>query len=92
MAFYMTALGISLSRDGWRFAPSPRGNVHDSAAAVQVLPTSQVLTYEVFVDELAFGPEPTLYADTSLPPSMDWKAFHCRRLGLRLTPKAMAAR
>lgn len=84
MAFYMSALGLSLTRDGWRFAPVPE-EPYTMRCRGQVLPTSQVLTYEVFVDEFAFGPEPILYADV-LATVDGLKAFHCRRLGLHLTP------
>lgn len=84
IAFYMSALGLSLTRDGWRFAPVPE-ETYTMRCRGQVLPASQVLTYEVFVDELAVGPEPVLYADV-LATVDGLKAFHCRRLGLRLTP------
>ncbi|MGI5862397.1 MAG: 1-acyl-sn-glycerol-3-phosphate acyltransferase, partial [Myxococcales bacterium] len=43
------------------------------------------LVYEVFVAEVIAGPIPTLYADLLV--TVDGlKAFHCRRMGLRLVP------
>jgi hypothetical protein len=49
--------------------------------------------YEVFVEEVIDGPEPTLYAD--LLCTVDGlKAFHARRMGLRSSPtgRSRAAR
>ena len=51
----------------------------------QVIPTSRKLTYEVFVDEVIAGPVPTIYADV-LCTVDGLKAFHARRIGLRLVP------
>jgi 3-hydroxymyristoyl/3-hydroxydecanoyl-(acyl carrier protein) dehydratase len=84
MAIYLTALGYTLDRDGWRFEP-----VQDHTFALrcrgQARPTNTELVYEVFVDEIVAGPTPTLYAD--LLGTVDGlKAFHCRRMGLRLVP------
>jgi 3-hydroxymyristoyl/3-hydroxydecanoyl-(acyl carrier protein) dehydratase len=51
----------------------------------QVTPESRQLTYEVFVTEVSAGPEPTLFADVLC--TVDGvKAFHARRVGLRLVP------
>src|SRR5262249_48655829 len=51
----------------------------------QVTPQSKRLTYEVFVSGFFAGPNPTLYADVLC--SVDGiKAFHARRIGLRLVP------
>ncbi|HVI00955.1 MAG TPA: hypothetical protein VM869_19695, partial [Enhygromyxa sp.] len=84
MAFYLAALGYSVARDGWRFEP-----VQDEPFALscrgQVTPRSKLLRYEVFVEEVSAGPCPTLYAD--LLCTVDGlKAFHARRVGLRLVP------
>ncbi len=84
MAFYLTSLGYTLDKDGWRFEPVP-GESFSLRCRGQVLPTSKHLTYEIFVEEVHDGPFPTLYAD--LLCTVDGlKAFHCRRMGLRLVP------
>jgi 3-hydroxymyristoyl/3-hydroxydecanoyl-(acyl carrier protein) dehydratase len=84
MAVYMTALGMTLGCDGWRFEPVPF-ETYKLVCRGQVTPQSRELVYEVFVREVIAGPEPTLFADLlctvdGLP------AFHCRRMGLRLSP------
>ncbi|WP_077090137.1 beta-ketoacyl synthase N-terminal-like domain-containing protein [Mycobacterium rhizamassiliense] len=84
MAIYMTALGMTIGCDGWRFEPVPF-ETYKLVCRGQVTPQSRELVYEVFVREVIAGPEPTLFADLlctvdGLP------AFHCRRMGLRLTP------
>ncbi len=84
MGFYLTALGFTVKRDGWRFEPVPEQPFRLSCRG-QVTPRSHVLTYELFVEELHNGPEPTLYAD--LLCTIDGlKAFHARRVGLKLAP------
>lgn len=84
MAFYLTACGFTLDRDAWRFEPVPE-MTYKLRCRGQALPSSRKLVYEIFVAELHDGPEPTLIAD--LLCSVDGvKAFHARRLGLRLTP------
>jgi acyl transferase domain-containing protein/3-hydroxymyristoyl/3-hydroxydecanoyl-(acyl carrier protein) dehydratase len=84
MAFYLTALGFTLDRDGWRFEP-----VQQEPCVVrcrrQVSPASRQIVYEVFVSELSGGPCPTLRADV-LGTVDGVKAFHARRAGLRLVP------
>ncbi len=84
MAFYLTALGFTLDRDGWRFEP-----VQEEPCVVrcrrQVSPASRQIVYEVFVSELSGGPCPTLRADV-LGTVDGVKAFHARRAGLRLVP------
>jgi 3-oxoacyl-(acyl-carrier-protein) synthase/3-hydroxymyristoyl/3-hydroxydecanoyl-(acyl carrier protein) dehydratase len=86
MAIYMTALGMTLECDGWRFEPVPF-ETYKLVCRGQVTPQSRELVYEVFVREVVAGPEPTLFADLlctvdGLP------AFYCRRMGLRLSPGA----
>ena len=84
MAFYLTAMGYTVRRDGWTFQPVPEQNF-PLVCRGQVLPHNQELIYEVFVEEVHDGPEPTLYAD--LLCTVDGlKAFHARRFALRLTP------
>jgi 3-hydroxymyristoyl/3-hydroxydecanoyl-(acyl carrier protein) dehydratase len=83
-SFLMAALGYTTTRDGWRFEPV-QGESIPMVCRGQVTPASHELVYEVFVDEIVAGPEPTLYADVLC--SVDGhKAFHARRVGLRLVP------
>ncbi|MEF9915409.1 beta-ketoacyl synthase N-terminal-like domain-containing protein [Streptomyces sp. P5-A9] len=84
MTFYLAAAGCTIERDGWRFEPVPE-NTYPMRCRGQVTPHSRRLTYEVFVSGFSSGPIPTLYAD--LMCTVDGvKAFHARRVGLRLVP------
>ncbi len=84
MAFYLSALGLTLERDGWRFEPVPEQS-YPLRCRGQATPKSKLLVYELFVDEVVDGAEPALFADV-LCTIDGLKAFHCRRLGLRLVP------
>jgi len=84
MAVYLAALGFTLERDGWRFEPVPE-EPYLMRCRGQVTPAARELVYEVFVEELIAGPEPTLFADI-LCTVDGLKAFHCRRMGVRLVP------
>ncbi len=84
MAFYLSALGYTIDRDGWRFTPIPH-ETYSLRCRGQVTPKSRELTYEVFVEEVHDGPEPMLYADL-LCVVDGLGAFHARRFGLKLTP------
>ncbi|MCO4770755.1 MAG: 1-acyl-sn-glycerol-3-phosphate acyltransferase, partial [Deltaproteobacteria bacterium] len=84
MSFFLASMGFTTDSDGYRFEPT-----HDEPMQLhcrgQVTPTSKRLTYEVFVEEVVGGPSPILYAD--LLCTVDGlKAFHARRVGLRLVP------
>jgi 3-hydroxymyristoyl/3-hydroxydecanoyl-(acyl carrier protein) dehydratase len=81
MALYLTALGLTLDKDGWLFAPVPE-IVYRLQCRGQATPASRKVTYEIFVDELVDG---TLYADI-LGTVDGLKAFYCKRMGLRLVP------
>jgi acyl transferase domain-containing protein/3-hydroxymyristoyl/3-hydroxydecanoyl-(acyl carrier protein) dehydratase len=84
MAVYLAAHGYTLARDGWRFEPVPEV-AYKLRCRGQAIPASKTLVYELFVEEIEDGPEPTLWAD--LLCTVDGlKAFHCRRMGLRLVP------
>ena len=84
MAIYLAGLGHTLARDGWRFEAVP-GISYPLRCRGQVTPAARELVYEVFVEEHHAGPYPTLYADILC--SVDGlRAFHCRRMGLRLVP------
>ena len=84
MAFHLTALGHTAQRDGWRFEPVPERAYRMSCRA-QAVPSSSVLTYELFVTSVAASPHPTLVADVLC--SVDGvKAFLAEGLALRLVP------
>jgi 3-hydroxymyristoyl/3-hydroxydecanoyl-(acyl carrier protein) dehydratase len=84
MAIYLAGLGYTLNRDGWRFEPVPEEN-YKLQCRGQVIPPSKSLVCEMFVEEVHDGPFPTVYAD--LLGTVDGlKAFHARRVGLRLVP------
>ncbi|MDI4646342.1 beta-ketoacyl synthase N-terminal-like domain-containing protein [Cohnella hashimotonis] len=82
MSFYLAGLGYTLRKDGWRFEPVPE-LPYKMICRGQVTPESRSLVYEVFVQEVMDGPEPTVIADVLL--TVDGrKAFHCSRLAVRL--------
>lgn len=84
MVFYLSALGYSIDRDGWRFEPEPE-IAYTLRCRGQVTPGSKELVYEMFVAELHDGAEPVLVAD--LLGTVDGlRAFHCRRMRLKLVP------
>ena len=84
MGFFLAGLGFTTDADGYRFEPVPEEPFQLHCRG-QVTPRSRVLTYEVFVEEVVGGPSPVLYAD--LLCTVDGlKAFHARRVGLRLVP------
>ncbi len=84
MALYMTAMGYTLDKDGWRFEPVPEQIYHIQCRG-QVIPDSRQLNYEVFVEEIIGSPYPTVYADI-LGTCDGLKILHIRRMGLRLVP------
>ncbi|MBQ0887887.1 beta keto-acyl synthase [Streptomyces sp. RM72] len=84
MAFYLTASGHTVDRDGWRFEPV---DTQPSRAKCrgQATPESRRIVYEVFVRGVSAGPVPTLHADVL--GSVDGrKAFLGRDMALRLVP------
>ena len=84
MAFNIAAMGASLDRDGWLFEAVPE-ETYRLRCRGQVTPDSKQLVYEVFVDSFEMDPVPTLFADI-LCTVDGLKAFHCRRMGVRLAP------
>ena len=84
MAIYLGALGHTLARDGWRFEAVPEVS-YQLRCRGQVTPASREIVYEVFVAEHHAGACPTLVADI-LCTVDGLKAFHCRRMALRLVP------
>jgi acyl transferase domain-containing protein/3-hydroxymyristoyl/3-hydroxydecanoyl-(acyl carrier protein) dehydratase len=84
MAFYMSARGHTLHRDGWRFQPVRETN-YKFVCRGQALPESGQLVYEIFIDEEIVDSEPRIYAHVLC--TIDGrKAFLCERLGLQLVP------
>ena len=84
LSFHLSALGLTLARDGWRFEPL-RERRYACAFRGQITPQSARLVYEVFVESLACEPEPRIVADVSC--SLDGRpVFHARRLALGLVP------
>ena len=84
MAFYMSARGYSLNRDGWRFQPV-RETYYKFVCRGQATPESKQLVYEVFIDEEIDAKQPLIFAHVLC--TVDGrKAFLCERLGLELVP------
>ncbi|MBL8299603.1 MAG: hypothetical protein JNN30_14800 [Rhodanobacteraceae bacterium] len=89
LAFHLAACGYTLEHDGARFEPVPE-LAYKLQCRGQVIPSSMLLVTEVFVEEIVAGPVPTIWAD--LLCTVDGlKAFHARRLALRLQPDFPAA-
>ena len=89
LAFHLAACGYTLEHDGARFEPVPE-LAYKLQCRGQVIPSSKLLVTEVFVEEIVGGPVPTIWAD--LLCTVDGlKAFHARRLALRLVPDFPAA-
>ncbi|MCI4042774.1 polyketide synthase [Streptomyces sp. TRM75563] len=84
MAFYLTAMGFTVDRDGWRFEPVDEQPARAMCRG-QATPESRRVVYEVFVRGVSAGPVPTLHADVL--GSVDGvKAFLGRGMALRLVP------
>ncbi|MFT7623862.1 MAG: 3-oxoacyl-(acyl-carrier-protein) synthase/3-hydroxymyristoyl, partial [Myxococcota bacterium] len=84
MSVFATSLGYTLDKDGWVFEPVP-DQPYDLRCRGEVDPDSKELIYEIFVEEIEDGPHPTIWAD--LLCTVDGlKAFHCKRMGMRLVP------
>jgi acyl transferase domain-containing protein/3-hydroxymyristoyl/3-hydroxydecanoyl-(acyl carrier protein) dehydratase/1-acyl-sn-glycerol-3-phosphate acyltransferase len=84
MVFFLVGCGYTLDKDGWRFEPLP-DETYDLRCRGQVTPDARKLVYEVFVEELHDGPEPTIIADI-LGSADGLKIFHGKRMALRLVP------
>jgi len=83
MAFYLTALGFTLERDGWRFEPVTESK-YTFVCRGQATPASRELVYDLWVDECTVVEgRPTLVAHV-LCTVDGLKAFKCERLALRL--------
>ncbi|MET7646459.1 beta-ketoacyl synthase N-terminal-like domain-containing protein [Streptomyces sp. NPDC005426] len=84
MAFYLTAMGFTVDRDGWRFEPVS-GQPYKAMCRGQATPEGRRVVYEVFVRGVSAGPVPTLHADV-LGSVDGTKAFLGRGMALRLVP------
>lgn len=84
MAFYLTAMGFTVDRDGWRFEPVSEQTC-TAMCRGQATPENRRVVYEVFVRGVSAGPEPTLHADV-LGSVDGTKAFLGRGMTLRLVP------
>lgn len=84
MAIYLTSLGYTLNKDGWRFEPVP-DVPYQLICRGQCTPKSSQIVYEVFVEEVVAGPIPMVWADV-LCTVDGLKAFYARRVGLQLVP------
>jgi len=84
MQILMTALGHTLGHDGSRFEPMPE-QTYSLRCRGQATPVSKEVVYEIFVEEIIGGATPTVYAEI-LGTVDGRKAFHCKRMGLRLVP------
>ncbi len=80
---YMAALGLTIERDGWRFSPATN-EAFKFECRGQVIPDkAHLVTYEIFVEEVIVGSEPTVYA-ALVARSDGFKVFMCRRFGMKL--------
>ena len=83
LALHMAALGLTHDRDGWVFRPVT-GEAFKFVCRGQVVPDRpHKVSYEVFVEEIIGGDEPTVFA-ALLASSDGHKVFLCRRFGLKL--------
>ncbi|MGW5117282.1 beta-ketoacyl synthase N-terminal-like domain-containing protein [Streptomyces noursei] len=86
MAFYLTALGLTIDRDGARFEPVP-GLTGRFRCRGQATPASRRLVYEIHVSGLSTGLNPVLHAEVMV--SVDGvNAFHGQGLAMRLVRDA----
>ena len=85
LELHMAALGFTIDRDGWRFQPAT-GEPFKFECRGQVIPDkAHRITYEVFIEEVIAGDQPTVYA-ALLAKSDGFKVFLCRRFGVTLVP------
>ncbi len=78
-------MGFTVPRDGWRFEAVPDERYKFICRGQVVPDRAHRLSYEVFVEEVIDGDQPTVYA-ALLCSSDGFKVFQCRRFGLRLVP------
>ncbi|MFZ5481919.1 MAG: beta-ketoacyl synthase N-terminal-like domain-containing protein [Myxococcota bacterium] len=84
MQVYLTAMGFTLRRDGWRFQPMKDVDFKLKCRG-QVLPTNKQLTYELFVQEVGGGARP--YVKAQVLCTIDGlKCFHADPIVLEMVP------
>jgi len=83
MSFYLTALGYTLDKDGWRFEPVS-GMPFQLKCRGQATPQSKQLLYEIYIQEQIDDENPRIVADV-LVIIDGLKAFHAHALALQLT-------
>jgi 3-hydroxymyristoyl/3-hydroxydecanoyl-(acyl carrier protein) dehydratase len=84
LAFYLTAMGLTIPRDGWRFEPATDARLGCRFRG-QVVPQSATIVYEVFAESVSADPVPRIVADVVA--RLDERIiFHGRRLALQLVP------
>ena len=84
MSFYLAALGYTTKRDGWRFQPLPE-QPFDLKCRGEINPQADRVAYELYVEEVWDGPNPTIICDV-LGYVDGRAAFHAHRIGVELTP------
>lgn len=84
MAIYLSSLGFSLDKDGWRFEPVPN-HIMLMSCRGQATPKNKKLLYEIFVTSITQSPQPMLIADI-LCTVDGLKAFHGKGAALQLVP------
>jgi 3-hydroxymyristoyl/3-hydroxydecanoyl-(acyl carrier protein) dehydratase len=84
LAFYLTATGLTIPRDGWRFEPAADVRFGCRFRG-QIVPQSATIVYEVFVESLSAGPVPRIVADV-IARLNERVIFHGRHLALQLVP------
>ncbi|MSP54251.1 MAG: 3-hydroxyacyl-[acyl-carrier-protein] dehydratase FabA [Myxococcales bacterium] len=85
MQVYMTAIGHTLSRDGWRFEPKA-DTVFKLRCRGQVIPTSKLLTYELFVMECGISNGRPFLSAQVMCTVDGLKCFHADPLVIEMIP------
>ncbi len=83
LAFYMTALGFTITRDGWRFVIVPE-QINKFSCRGQVIPSNKLVAYEIFITSVISQPIPKVYADVL--GTVDGLPFFHTNIGLQLIP------
>lgn len=85
MQVYMTAIGHTLTRDGWRFEPKA-DTVFKLRCRGQVIPTSKLLTYELFVMECGISNGRPFLSAQVMCTVDGLKCFHADPLVIEMIP------
>lgn len=84
LGFFLSALGVSLDKDGWVFELVPDNPSHLQWRG-QVTPSSREVVYELFVDQVINESYPTIFAHV-IGTVDGVPSFFFERLGVRLIP------